>query len=91
MEIFAEEIRVYFVSIAVTVTPSLLGSSLSPFSLSIFSLTRALARKGSALQKQKNYDDVIAAFKSSLMEHRVADTLNKLTAVYSSSPTFLYI
>eukprot|EP00906_Rhabdomonas_costata_P034818 RCo048974 len=43
-------------------------------------IAKALARKGSALHKLKKFDDAIAAFKSSLMEHRVADTLNKLNA-----------
>jgi len=43
-------------------------------------LAKAFARKGSALQKLEKYDDAITAFKSSLMEHRVADTLTKLNA-----------
>eukprot|EP01004_Peranema_trichophorum_P002409 NODE_1470_length_1939_cov_123.752203_g1247_i0.p1 GENE.NODE_1470_length_1939_cov_123.752203_g1247_i0~~NODE_1470_length_1939_cov_123.752203_g1247_i0.p1 ORF type:complete len:566 (+),score=122.81 NODE_1470_length_1939_cov_123.752203_g1247_i0:61-1758(+) len=42
---------------------------------------KALARKGSAYHKLKDYDSAIAAFKSSLMENRIADTLNKLNAV----------
>jgi stress-induced-phosphoprotein 1 len=43
-------------------------------------IAKAFARKGSALHKQQKFDDAIAAFKSSLMEHRIADTLNKLNA-----------
>lgn len=43
-------------------------------------IAKALARKGSALQKLEKYDDAMAAFRASLVEHRVADTLNKLNA-----------
>eukprot|EP00667_Euglena_gracilis_P006068 EG_transcript_6116 len=44
-------------------------------------VAKALARKGSALHKLGQLEEAIATFKSSLLEHRTADTLNKLQAV----------
>eukprot|EP00668_Euglena_longa_P001084 GGOE01001295.1.p1 GENE.GGOE01001295.1~~GGOE01001295.1.p1 ORF type:complete len:569 (+),score=156.11 GGOE01001295.1:49-1707(+) len=44
-------------------------------------VAKALARKGSALHKLSKLEEAITAFKSSLLEHRTADTLTKLQAV----------
>lgn len=44
-------------------------------------VAKAFARKAAALHKLGQYDEAIAAYKSSLVEHRVADTLTKLHAV----------
>uniref|UniRef100_A0A7S1NNF9 STI1 domain-containing protein n=1 Tax=Eutreptiella gymnastica TaxID=73025 RepID=A0A7S1NNF9_9EUGL len=41
---------------------------------------KALARKGGALQKKGDLEGAIQALKSSLVEHRTADTLTKLRA-----------
>jgi len=43
-------------------------------------IARALARKGSALQKSGDLAGAVAAFGKSLMEHRTAETLGKLQA-----------
>jgi len=42
---------------------------------------KAYARKAAALQKLERIDECIAAYKSSLLEHRAADVLAKLNAV----------
>jgi stress-induced-phosphoprotein 1 len=41
-------------------------------------IARALARKGSALQKRGDLEGAITAFSKSLTEHRTAETLKKL-------------
>eukprot|EP00996_Jenningsia_fusiforme_P007002 NODE_903_length_1835_cov_160.438410_g796_i0.p1 GENE.NODE_903_length_1835_cov_160.438410_g796_i0~~NODE_903_length_1835_cov_160.438410_g796_i0.p1 ORF type:complete len:547 (-),score=118.08 NODE_903_length_1835_cov_160.438410_g796_i0:125-1765(-) len=41
-------------------------------------IAKALARKGTAFMKAKRYEEAIATFKASLVEHRMADTLTKL-------------
>ena len=46
---------------------------------------RAFARKGAAYQKKGDLELSIQSYKSSLVEHRVADTLTKLHAVASPS------
>lgn len=42
-------------------------------------IARALARKANALVKQEKLDEAVSVYNKSLMEHRTADTLKRLT------------